>query len=99
MQKGWTDNQLIGLITGILVPLLMAYLIYYFRFSGRDSFSGIIEELVKLKSLGKLLSVSVVPNLIFFFLFLSANKEKTARGLLGATILWGITAGILFIIR
>lgn len=99
MQKGWTDNQLIGLITGILVPLVTAYLIYYFRFSGRDSFFGIIGELVKLKSLGKLLSVSVVPNLIFFFLSLSANKEKSARGLLGATILWGITAGILFIIR
>jgi len=41
----------------------------------------------------------VVPNLIIFFLSLTMEAEKTARGIMIATIFWAVITGILFLVN
>lgn len=99
MQVKQLDNKIVGLIAGLLVPVIMAYLIYKLNYSGHDSFIDLVKGLYQLKSLGKLLSVSVVPNLIIFFLSLTMEAEKNARGIMIATIFWAVITGILFLVN
>lgn len=93
------DKKIIGLIAGLFVPVIMAYLIYKLNYSGHNSFFDLVKGLFQLNSLGKLLSVSVVPNLIIFFLSLTMEIEKTARGIMIATIFWAVITGILFVVN
>jgi len=99
MHKKWLDRQTTGLVVGILVPLIVSFLVYYFRFSGLEDYGTFISTLLAIKSLGKLLSISVVPNLLFFFLGIWSERLLAARGVLIATIFYGLVVAVLFLIQ
>lgn len=99
MQTKWLDKQVTGIVVGLVVPLVIAYLIYHIRFRGADDFTSFLKALMAVESLGKLLSVSVMPNLLFFFLGIWSNRLWAARGVLVATVFYGLVAVILFLIR
>lgn len=84
-------NKLIfGVISGLILPVLTAYLIYKQQYHGQYSFKEFLTGLNMLKSLGKLISISVLPNLIMFILLVTYDKLQIARGLVGATLFWVI---------
>ncbi|GAO31820.1 hypothetical protein [Geofilum rubicundum] len=95
----WLDRQVTGLVVGLLVPLLISVLIYKFRFASAGDFTSFLKALMAVESLGKLLSLSVMPNLLFFFLGIWSNRLYAARGVLIATVLYGMLAVVLFLIR
>lgn len=99
MQMKWLDRQVTGLVVGLLVPLLISVLIYKFRFASASDFTSFLKALMAVESLGKLLSLSVMPNLLFFFLGIWSNRLYAARGVLIATVLYGLLAVVLFLIR
>lgn len=99
MQTKWLDRQVTGLVVGLIVPILISFLIYNYRFASAGDFVSFLKALMEVESLGKLLSLSVMPNLLFFFLGIWSNRLYAARGVLIATVLYGLMAVVLFLIR
>lgn len=83
-----------GLIIGFILPILFFLLYYIFRFGSLD-FSSYIRFLIESKKLVSVLSLSVIPNLAPFMLFINTNRYSSGRGVLTATIILGIFVFIL----
>lgn len=88
-----TKHLILGLLIGIASAFVGSYLFIYF-FTDYEFWTG-IQALKSQKSLGKLIALGAVPNLIVFFIFLKFNKELMARGVVLATLL--ITLITLFV--
>jgi hypothetical protein len=84
-----------GVIIGLVTPVLFFLLYYLFRF-GQYGFGDYLRLLVESKKLANVLSLSVLPNLAPFMLFINSNRYSSGRGVLGATIVLGI---LIFIIK
>ncbi len=80
----------IGLITGLILPLLTASAFYFSRFSDTLSFSEFLRKLAAVNGMGKLLSISVLSNMIIFFIAINREKLLAARGILTATLIYGL---------
>jgi hypothetical protein len=81
------DNTGIGFLIGFLLPVLVFFTVYLMGNNTAD-FSDYIKSLWQLKALIKLGSLCVFANSIVFMLFIQMKFEKTARGILGATIIY-----------
>lgn len=95
MKQGKFNAPAIGFISGLLLPVLTLFVIYLSVYSGK-SFMAFIEISWIQKSLSRILSLSMLPNLGLFFIFIWTNKLKSAQGVLGTTI---ILAFIIIILR
>lgn len=85
----------IGLIIGIILPLITTWLIFYFRFGDMYTYTEFIELLIAAKGFTKLLSVSVLPNLIMFLIAIKLDRLLAARGIVTATLLYAIVVIVL----
>lgn len=83
------DNQWLGVILGTLAPVITLYAIFLFGYSG-NSIGSFIEIIWYQNIFTRVVSISVVPNLVIFFLFIWTNRLKSARGVLAATIGYAI---------
>jgi hypothetical protein len=81
------DNTGIGLFVGFLLPVIIFFAIYFIKENG-ISFSNYVGNLWYLQSLIKLGSLCVFANSAVFMGFIKLKYEKTARGILGATIIY-----------
>ena len=84
-----------GLLVGFLCPVLFFFLYYIFRF-GQYHFADYLRLLIESKKLVNVLSITVLPNLAPFMLFINSNRYSSGRGVLAATIILGI---IIFILK
>ncbi len=84
-----------GLIVGFITPILSFLLYYIFRF-GSNGFADYLRFLIEAKKLVSVLSLSVLPNLAPFMLFINSSRYSSGRGVLAATILLGV---IIFILK
>jgi hypothetical protein len=80
------DKQWIGLLLGLITPSITFFSIYLFAYH-RDSFTTYYEMISAKKFLSQILSLSVLPNVGVFFIFIWLNKMNAAKGVLAATIL------------
>ncbi|MDD4645448.1 MAG: hypothetical protein PHY99_05630 [Bacteroidales bacterium] len=88
------NNLWIGIATGILVPFMTLTCYYFARYSKLS----VAEFITVYKSLGILthiISLSVLPDLLLFFLFIRRDYLKSARGVLLATFLFTFTVLLL----
>lgn len=85
----------IGLLIGLVLPIITTYLIFYFRFGDTMEYGEFINQLIRAQGLTKLLSVSVLPNLLFFLLAIKLERLLAARGIVTATLLYAIAVIIL----
>jgi len=79
------NSVLAGLVPGLLFPSLTLLVLWTVK-----SDLGLIEFLVqfqRLQMLSKLISLSAIPNLLLFFLFIWTNRNLSARGVIFATLL------------
>lgn len=89
-------NKIIyGLLVGFLSPIVFFMIYYIFRFE-QYSFPEYLRILVESKKLVSVLSLTVLPNLGPFMLFINSNRYSAGRGVLAATIIIGI---IIFILK
>lgn len=95
--KSKLDSMVLGLIVGVIVPVIAYMLIlkfvYPFEFADR-SLHGIWLHLMA----PKMISIAAIPNLGFFFLFIYTNKLKSARGVLSATIVYAVAVLVMKLI-
>ena len=81
------NNLWIGLAAGIIFPVIALTCYYFARYSDlsvRDFFA----VYKNLGILTHIISLSVLPDLLVFFLFIRRNLLKSARGVLLATFLF-----------
>ena len=85
------DNLKFGILLGILGPLL-AMLLYYIWVFSRTIQLG--EYLYVLRTNKQLLtaisSISLLANAILFTIYINTHRDKTAKGIFVATLLYGI---------
>ena len=81
------DNTGVGILIGILLPLIIFFAVFFFGEKG-VSFSNYVKNLWYLQALIKLGSLCVFANSAAFMGFIKLKYDKTARGILGATLLY-----------
>ncbi|MBN2165880.1 MAG: hypothetical protein JW717_06355 [Marinilabiliaceae bacterium] len=91
-------NKLIfGVVVGLVLPILTSYLFYVFSYKGDKSIYCYFDFLMNMRDvgsvmsislLGKLFSISVLPNLALFMMVITYEKLLIARGLVIATFCW-----------
>ena len=79
------NSLVIGLIVGIVGPVLTLFVIYLITTS-ELSIRDYINQLIFFKVYTHIISLSAIPNLLTFFIFIWLNKLRSARGVLLATI-------------
>lgn len=93
-KKKWNSLKL-GLLLGIVLPLLVMVGFYFWKFDAMD-FQYFWDKLFEMNIFSKFLSVCVYPNLLLFFVFIWKNRLLSARGVLLATF---ILAFVVMIIK
>ena len=91
------DNLTLGLILGLLGPILGLVIVYFVKedFSS-ISFSEFLELFLNtprlITSIGAL---SLLANVVLFTLYINTHRDKTAKGIFAVTLIYGI--GILLL--
>ena len=87
-------NQLFkGFLVGLIAPIVafVVYVEFYLAMEVEQVFSTVLE----VGKLPHVMSLSLLINLLIFFMKLKTNREQSARGVLFSTILYGIGIVIL----
>lgn len=93
--KARFNNLLLGAILGLFLPVL-SFLGMYIVLSGSLNLAEYLQKITSSNVITKFLSLAVLPNLLLFFIFIWINYLKSARGVLGATI---VSAFIIIILK
>ncbi len=83
------NNIILGVVLGILLPLLATFALYYITLYPM----GIKDAIARLEARqihSQILTLMVIPNVAAFFIFIMGNKLQTARGVVLATIIYGV---------
>ncbi len=91
-QSGDPDSQhkfnqiYVGIICGIIGPIIGFFIYYLMQFSDVKSFSGFFQMFLTRTDLqSKILSLCLIFNLVLFFVFLKFDFRSAALGILYAT--------------
>jgi len=95
------DDLKLGLIMGLLGPLLGLVVIYFVRNDFRPLTFGEYLEYVftsnrLITSIG---SLSLLANVVLFTLYVNTHRDKTAKGIFLVTLLYGIGILVLKILN
>jgi len=89
------DNLQLGLVLGLLGPLLGLIVIYFMKFSG-ISFGSFIDEFFhNNKLITSIGSLALLANVILFTIYINTSRDRTAKGIFLITLIYGI--GILIL--
>jgi hypothetical protein len=83
------DKLLTGLFSGILLPLIVAAIIYLFS-PGNLSLQAYIARIADSDIITHTITLSVFPNVLIFLVFNRFDMLRASRGVLAVTFLWAI---------
>ena len=83
-----------GFLIGVIAPIA-AFIVYVAFFTEDSDPIGMYHQIITIGKLSHVISLSVLINLLIFFMNIKTNKDQQARGILLATILYGITIAII----
>lgn len=84
---GKNGLRLLGILSGIVLPWLVLYVIYIFNYPELE-FQLFIERLIFSTLFAPLLSICVLFNLLLFFAFIWMDRDNFSWGVLFSTILY-----------
>ena len=85
------DNLKLGIVIGLIAPVLAMFIYYFWNFSRSMSLSEYFFMLRKNKSLlTGVSSISLVANALFFTIYINTHRDKTAKGIFAATMAYGV---------
>ena len=88
------NNQILtGFLVGLISPFV-AFSVYVLFFLDLDLFDT-LNKIVEANKLPHIISLSLLINLLIFFMKIKTNRDHAARGVLGSTILYGFLIVIL----
>lgn len=86
------DNFLLGIILGLIAPLLGILLFKFVKFSVfsfKETFEYMILE-PGYKTLTVALTLSLLLNALLFTIYINSSKDKTAKGIFVLTVIYGL---------
>jgi len=83
------DSTLIGIVCGIIGPVI-GFFLYYYIFRHEPTLTGFWNIAKQSDNIPKVMSLSVIANLLIFFIFVWTNRLLSSRGVLLGTFLWVI---------
>jgi len=89
------DNLRLGLILGLIGPLLGLVAVYFIKFPSwefREYLDNFMHNNRMITSIG---SLSLLANVIFFTIYINTHRDQTAKGIFIITLFYGI--GILLL--
>lgn len=94
------DNLQLGIVLGLLAPLLGMVIHYLLVFMPRHvSFSEYLGYLRQLKSLlTGVSSLALIANAIIFTIYINTHRDKTAKGVFVSTLVYGVLVLLLKLI-
>jgi hypothetical protein len=85
--KSKYDSVLLGTLLGLFTPVILFMGYYLIRYRGMY-FPAYIRYLNAGENFLPILSLCVTPNLLTFFIFIWTKRDKSAKGVLAATIVY-----------
>ena len=82
-----------GVFSGIFAPIVF-FSVYVLFIMDEDLFI-FIEDKINIDNLPKVIVLSLLVNLLIFFMNIYTNREQAARGILFATMIYGLLIVIL----
>lgn len=82
------DKFLLGFIPGLIIPALVIWVYISQTYESERGIVEIIKFLFPSPLMGKMLMLSIMPNLAAVFLFYRQDTFKIAAGLLGGAIFY-----------
>ncbi len=87
------DNIRLGILLGLITPLLSVVIYYFIKFYPLFSFGDMLGAL---RSDKRLVTAITIPclflNILLFTLFINYRKDKTAKGIFASTLVYAIAA-------
>ena len=84
------DNLKLGLLLGLITPLIVFVIVYYLRFTGYE-FGEFIDLFFRQKQIITFWGVwCLVGNIALFTYYINTQKDRTAKGIFAVTLLYGI---------
>jgi hypothetical protein len=77
-----------GLIPSLLLPLVILLISWVVK--SDTGFFHFISQFQRMGMLSKMVSLSVIPNLLLFFIYIWTNRNLSARGVVFGTMLWAL---------
>lgn len=71
-----------GLILGLIISVLGTIVVILIMAKGGQTISDAFQYMRNAGSIGKVITLGAIPNLLLFFLLLKKNKEMMARGII-----------------
>jgi hypothetical protein len=93
------DNLKLGLVLGLLGPILglaVIYFVSYSAFSFGEFFDLFINSNKLITSIG---SLSLLANVILFTIYINTHRDNTAKGIFLITLIYGIGILVLKILN
>ena len=88
------DNLRLGLVLGLVAPLLSLAVYYFVKFYPTFSFKEFLFEFLRANR-GQITAISVpclVLNIALFTYYINSHKDSTAKGIFAATLIYAIVA-------
>ena len=93
------DNLKLGMLWGLVAPLLAMFLYYYIVFAKHITVSEYFTYLNTHRSLlTSVSSISLLANAVLFTIFLNTRKDQTAKGVFVTTLIYGVAVLLLKVI-
>lgn len=85
------DHLRFGILLGVFGPLISMVIYYFWVFSRTISFREYFYVLRNnLQLLTAISSISLLANAILFTVYINTHRDKTAKGIFVATLIYGI---------
>jgi hypothetical protein len=85
------DNLKFGILLGVIGPLLAMVIYYFWVFSRTISLTEYFYVLRTNKQLlTAISSISLLANAVLFTVYINTHRDKTAKGVFVATLIYGI---------
>lgn len=89
------DNLKLGLILGLVGPLLGLIVIYFIKFQS-VAFGDFLDDFFhNNKLITSIGSLSLLANVIMFTLYVNTHRDTTAKGIFIVTLIYGIAILVL----
>lgn len=82
---------IIGFLVALLLPILGFVIVYFIMFSSKATMGGLLQSMVHdHKSAGKVLTMSLLINLVPFVYTNTKRLDYAMRGIVSATMLYAV---------
>ncbi len=84
------DDTFMGINYGVIGPIIGILIFYYMSFADKISLDRYLDFIARTEILSSVISLGAIVNLAIFSFCLWLNADKAARGVVIATLFWGL---------